>query len=224
MVESFGRSAARRIGNRRRHQHLLRISNLHSEFQRIGSRPVRIRSQECGFYFLHLRTASHVERCARSGSLCNQWVETTGLVQYRSGDSLTPTSGATNVSGTGQNQDRAVVVAGVNAYGGSPCATPTAPCVPFLNSAAFTTPAAGGFGTVQKGSYIGPRYTDWDASLARKFNLTEVSYLQFRAEFFDVLNHTNFLDPNTSAGGSSFGRITGSNDPRIGQLSLKLVF
>ncbi len=153
----------------------------------------------------------------------NGW-ETTGLVQYRSGDSLTPTSGATNVSGTGQNQDRAVVVAGVNAYGGSPCATPTAPCVPFLNSAAFTTPADGGFGTVQKGSYIGPRYTDWDASLARKFNLTEVSYLQFRAEFFDVLNHTNFLDPNTSAGGSSFGRITGSNDPRIGQLSLKLVF
>ncbi len=38
------------------------------------------------------------------------------------------------------------------------------------------------------------------------------------------LNHSDFLDPYTSDGGTSFGRITGANDPRIGQLSLKPVF
>ncbi len=56
--------------------------------------------------------------------------------------------------------------------------------------------------------------------------------LQFRAKYFNILNHTNFGDPNTTAGGSSFGRITRTspqstditNDPRIAQFSLKLAF
>jgi hypothetical protein len=47
--------------------------------------------------------------------------------------------------------------------------------------------------------------------------------MEFRAEYFNVLNHTNFNDPDTSTG-SSLGRITGAMDPCIGQLSLKLSF
>ena len=59
--------------------------------------------------------------------------------------------------------------------------------------------------------------------MARTFPIYEDLNLQFRAEFFDVLNHTNFLDPSTTTG-SGFGSISGANDPRIGQLSLKLSF
>jgi hypothetical protein len=62
----------------------------------------------------------------------------------------------------------------------------------------------------------------------------ERTALQFRAEYFNVLNHTNLGDPNTTTN-STFGRITSTspqnwagtapqNDPRIAQLSLKLVF
>jgi hypothetical protein len=60
----------------------------------------------------------------------------------------------------------------------------------------------------------------------------ENSYLQFRAEYFNLLNHANLGDPGTTLGGS-FGKITGStpqntaaaaNLERIAQLSLKLVF
>jgi hypothetical protein len=72
---------------------------------------------------------------------------------------------------------------------------------------------------------------DWDTALHRYFKLTERFDLQFRAEYFNVINHTNFGDPGTSLSSSSFGRITGTtsnngfvNDPRIAQLALKLNF
>jgi hypothetical protein len=162
--------------------------------------------------------------------LVNYW-ETAGLFQYRSGDPLTVVSSASNNSGTGQNRDRAVQIG--PAYGGSACASPVN-CKSYLNPASFTNNPAGTFGTVQKGAFVGPGYTDWDASLARKFPFTERVYLQFRAEYFNVLNHTNFGDPSTT-NNSTFGRITSTspqnwsgtapqNDPRIGQLSLKLIF
>ncbi len=162
--------------------------------------------------------------------LVNYW-EAAGLFQYRSGDPLTVVSSASNNSGTGQNRDRAVQIG--PAYGGSACASPVN-CKSYLNPAGFTNNPAGTFGTVQTGSFVGPGYTDWDASLARKFPFTERAYLQFRAEYFNVLNHTNFGDPSTT-NNSTFGRITSTspqnwsgtapqNDPRIGQLSLKLIF
>jgi hypothetical protein len=156
---------------------------------------------------------------------------TTGLFQYRSGDPLTVWSGQSNNSGSGQNRDRAVQTG--SPYGGTACST-SVNCRNYLNPASFSNNTAGTFGTVKKGSYVGPHFVVWDASLARKFVITERTNLQFRAEYFNLLNHTNLGDPATTIG-STFGRITGtspqnwagtapSNDPRIAQLSLKLLF
>ena len=159
--------------------------------------------------------------------LLNNW-ETTGIVQYRSGDPLTVVSSAANNSGSGQQRDRAVQTG--PAYGGSACASPVN-CKSYLNPSSFTNNPVGTYGTVMKGAFVGPAYGDWDASLARKFPFTERTYLLFRAEYFNLLNHTNFGDPNTT-NNATFGRITGTspqngdttNDPRIAQLSLKLYF
>jgi hypothetical protein len=160
----------------------------------------------------------------------NGW-ETSGLVQFRSGDPLTVVSSAANNSGSGQQRDRAVQTG--PAYGGSACASPVN-CKTYLNPSSFKNNAAGTFGTFVKGGLVGPRYTDWDGSIDRKFQFNERTYLAFRAEYFNLLNHTNLGDPNTS-NNSTFGRITSTspqnwagtapqNDPRIAQLSLKLVF
>jgi len=75
-----------------------------------------------------------------------------------------------------------------------------------------------------KGSFVGPQYASWDTSIIRVFPIHESLELQFRAEFFNVLNHTNFGDPQQNQVNGSFGTITSANDPRIGQLSLKLAF
>jgi hypothetical protein len=158
----------------------------------------------------------------------NGW-ETSGLFAFRSGDPLTIVSSSSNISGSGQQRDRAIQTG--PAYGGSACAVGTH-CRSYLNPASFANPTVPGtFGTVQKGALVGPQYVDWDASLARKFNLNERTFLQFRAEYFNLPNHTNFGDPN-STNNSTFGQITSTtpqnaditNDPRIAQLSLKLVF
>lgn len=162
--------------------------------------------------------------------LVNGW-EASGIFQYRGGDPLTVMSGAANNSGSGQQRDRAVQVGAP--YGGNAC-NGAANCRSYLNPASFTNNPAGTFGTVVKGSYLGPRYVDWDASLARKLPVTEKKYFRFEADYFNLLNHTNLGDPGTTLN-SSFGKITSTspqnwagtapqNDPRIAQLSLKFVF
>ena len=153
--------------------------------------------------------------------LVNGW-QTSGIVQFRSGDPLTVTSGVDN-SGTGLGRDRGVLVG--MPYGSQACATATNTCKGYLNPAAFTKNPTGTFGNIKKGSFVGPQYMDWDMGVQRFFKVTERAQFQFRAEFFNVLNHTNFGDPTASLSSSSFGKITGTNgDPRIGQMSLKLAF
>ncbi len=159
--------------------------------------------------------------------LINGW-QTSGLFQTRSGDPLTITSNSNNASGAGQNRDRAVLVG--NPYGGNACGS-TTPCRSYLNPASFQNNTPGTYGNIAKGSFVGPRYTDWDMSLARNFNLMDRAALQFRVEYFNIFNHTNFGDPATT-NSASVGRITGTtpqnganpNDPRIAQFSLKLIY
>lgn len=159
--------------------------------------------------------------------LANGW-QITGIAQFRSGDPLTVFSSSANNSGSGQQRDRAVLVG--NPYGGSACKIGTH-CKSYLNPASFTNNAPGTYGDITKGAFVGPQYADLDAGLARNFPIREDSYVQFRADYFNVLNHTNFGDPNTTTN-STFGQITSTspqnsnytNDPRIAQLSLKLVF
>jgi hypothetical protein len=73
-------------------------------------------------------------------------------------------------------------------------------------------------------------------ALLKDTAITESVNLQFRAEFFNVFNHTQFQNANgnISSGipnfvngvnkGGTFGLVTSAADPRIGQLSLKLSF
>jgi hypothetical protein len=158
--------------------------------------------------------------------LLNGW-QTNGIFIFRSGDPLTVTGA--NVDGTGLNRDRAVWN-GLSPYGGTECAAGTH-CKNWLNKANFstnpsyTTNLALTYGNVVKGSFVGPQFASWDTSVIRIFPIHESLQLQFRAEFFNVLNHTNFGDPQQTQTNSSFGSITSTNgDPRIGQLSLKLDF
>jgi hypothetical protein len=158
----------------------------------------------------------------------NGW-QTNGIYMMRSGDPLT-ISGVSNASNSFGNRERAVWN-GQNPYGGNACATTSAACKNYLNTANFSANPSStvnlplSYGNIVKGSFTGPRFQSWDVSMMRNFPIREATQFQFRAEFFNVLNHTNFGDPgNAQTNAGAFGRILTANDPRIGQLSLKLMF
>jgi Carboxypeptidase regulatory-like domain len=66
----------------------------------------------------------------------------------------------------------------------------------WFNPQAFLPPATGTYGNVARDSLVGPGLSELDLSASKDTRLTEALKLQFRAEFFNILNHTNFLTPN----------------------------
>jgi hypothetical protein len=98
----------------------------------------------------------------------------------------------------------------------------------WINAAAFQrlNPAtqAGEFGNAGRDVARGPAFTDVDASVTRLFALTETLRLQFRAESFNVVNHTNLGLPVADLNSPDFGQILSAGSPRLMQFALKLTF
>lgn len=158
-------------------------------------------------------------------AIVNGW-QTAGLVTIHSGDPLNIIVGSDrSLAGLGTSLDVPVRIG--RGYGGNACtfgSAATTTCANYLDPTAFATPALDTFGNIKKDSFVGPRYTDWDASLTRNFAIHEATSLQFRAEYFNLMNHTNLGDPNLTQTSASFGRIGSDIAPRIAQLSAKFVF
>jgi hypothetical protein len=148
-----------------------------------------------------------------------------GIVTLLSGFPFTPVVG-TNRSGDGdtRNPDRPslnpsfsgpIVLGQVNQW---------------FNPNAFVLPAAGTYGNLGRGDFSGPGLADMDVSLFKNTALSERTSLQFRAEFFNVLNHPNLGTPNatvfsSAAINASAGLITTlATSPRQIQFGLKLMF
>jgi len=101
----------------------------------------------------------------------------------------------------------------------------------YFDPSAFSNLAFGFYGTLGRHTLIGPRLVNFDFSLVKNTAITERTSLQFRAEFFNILNHPNFNNPSSGvfdARGNptpNRGRIDSTNtDPRQIQLGLKLLF
>lgn len=89
----------------------------------------------------------------------------------------------------------------------------------------FSLPTADSpFGNLGRNAFRSPGFAQWDLGVSKNFNITEQIRLQFRSEFFNVLNKTNLGIPNQQANSTSFGTITGTFPARQVQFGLKLVF
>ena len=79
------------------------------------------------------------------------------------------------------------------------------------------------FGNASRNLAYSNAYNNIDIALNKDFAVTERAKVQFRAEAYNLLNHTNFAAPSTTLGGS-FGRITSTQPARILQLALKVSY
>jgi hypothetical protein len=122
----------------------------------------------------------------------------------------------------------------------------------FLNPAAFTFPAPGGYGNLGRWAMHGPSLSQLDLTLHKKFAIAEKQRIEFRAEIYNIFNHTNFANPvsrlnnaigiganqiqpgqpfTQAAAGSTFGLATSTVTKDVGlgasrqmQLSLRYSF
>ncbi|MDW8355145.1 MAG: TonB-dependent receptor [Bryobacterales bacterium] len=97
----------------------------------------------------------------------------------------------------------------------------------YWNRAAFAVPPVDApFGTLGRNALRGPDFWQWDVGINKNFRLParEGTTLQFRAEFFNILNRTNFEQPANNISAADFGTLRSAYAPRQIQFALKLMF
>jgi hypothetical protein len=138
-----------------------------------------------------------------------------GIGTLRSGTSLSPGL-SVSTQGIAVRPDRAA---------GNPSTAGPKTKGQWFNTAAFVTPANGYLGNAGTGIIRGPGLALLDSALYKDFHFSEKRYLEFRAEAFNVLNHTNFTTVNTTYNGptsTTFGTVTAAADPRILEFALRI--
>ncbi|HUJ23713.1 MAG TPA: TonB-dependent receptor [Bryobacteraceae bacterium] len=97
---------------------------------------------------------------------------------------------------------------------------PNGPNTYFLPDA-FASAALGTFGTANRRFFHGPGILNTDFGMSKRIPITESMAIEFRGEFFNIFNHTQFASPSGDFSDSLFGVVTNARDPRIGQVSAK---
>ena len=163
-------------------------------------------------------------------------------------DGVPATTAVINTPGGGASRGirRPDLVPGVDPYLRGPEKTR------FLNPAAFAMPSPGAYGNLARNAVHGPGLVQLDLTLQKRFLLSEKKRLEFRAEFYNVLNRANFANPpatlanalgtganqlqpgqpfTAAAAGGSFGVVRSTVEKTVGlgtnrqiQVSLRLNF
>src|SRR5580765_3330359 len=102
-----------------------------------------------------------------------------------------PIANSSDTSGRFYFNQRPNIVPGVNSI-----LAHWTPATGYLNPLAFIQPAFGSFGNLGRNSIYGPGYRNLDFSITKNTQLKDQLTLQFRAEFFNILNHPNYAQPN----------------------------
>ncbi|MBO0857912.1 MAG: carboxypeptidase regulatory-like domain-containing protein [Chloracidobacterium sp.] len=158
-----------------------------------------------------------------------------GVTTLQSGQPLTLTGNNTN-NVFGITNDRAQLAPGctygdlttsgpvgskVGAYFNKSCVSPTWPVIG--NDGVATN-----FGDIGVGVVFGPDQRNFDIAIIKRTplnRLREGANIEFRTEFFNAFNTTQFSNPNTNVSAGAFGTITSTAvNPRIIQFALKLNF
>jgi hypothetical protein len=109
-----------------------------------------------------------------------------------------------------------------NAFCGVPAIEPNGTTI---TSQAACPTCATLYGSSGLGIILGPGNVNWDTSILKTTHITEKTTIQFRTDFFNILNHPQFSNPGVEQNTNTFGVITTtSTNPRIVQFALKFLF
>ena len=153
------------------------------------------------------------------------------IISFVTGNPIQLSDGGKDISLSGQLLDRPEVIAPTQIY-----QQPAPATGPFwFNPNAFICAgntllspncptSTGQFGNLGRNAIYGPGQINWDMTVSRRFPVKERWKLEFRGDFFNILNHANWNNPATSITSATFGQVTSFGSPRIIQLALKLYF
>lgn len=84
--------------------------------------------------------------------------------------------------------------------------------------------SVGNYGTFGRNALRGPSQFNTDVTVSKVVPVRESLRLEYRADFFNLLNNAQFNTPSTTITSSLFGQISGTASPRIIQMALRLQF
>ncbi|MEP6539367.1 MAG: carboxypeptidase regulatory-like domain-containing protein, partial [Bryobacteraceae bacterium] len=145
--------------------------------------------------------------------------ESSGIWNWQHGFPINITSGD-DTSLTAIGNDQADVVSSPTYTSGSRGAKISQ----WFSTNSFRVAKLGTFGNVGRNTLYGPGTFNIDFSMHKSIPITEKLKLQYRAEFFNVMNHPILGNPGTTVTSGGFGRITSAGAPRVIQMALKLNF
>jgi hypothetical protein len=152
-----------------------------------------------------------------------------GVTTFQKGFPLVFSNGAPNYTTLFGAGSRPNFVAGCNK--GTSASSKAAKLNQWFNTGCFTAPADFTFGNEARvdPSIRGSGINNFDFALFKRtrFGPDERLGFEFRAEFFNIFNHTHFAPPNTSVTSSTFGVVSSTypgTNPRLIQFGLKLFF
>jgi hypothetical protein len=120
---------------------------------------------------------------------------------------------------------RGLAVLRPNVYGSSISQNENGEANTYFDGYTFSTPpSTNPFGDAGRNAFRAPGTWQLDTGFDKSFAIREKTRLQFRSEFFNILNKTNFSPPTATTTSSAFGTIRSTYAPRQIQFALKLVF
>jgi len=155
------------------------------------------------------------------GRLVKGWIFS-GIARHASGYPVTILSGVDNsLSGEGYDYADVVPNTGWKLTGGRSRGQEVKQ---WFNPQAFTVNAVGTYGDAARNIVRGPGGLTWDVSLFRDFHLWERVRLQYRLDGSNILNHPVLTSVSNTVTSSNFGAATGTGNPRILQMALRVIF
>jgi hypothetical protein len=150
------------------------------------------------------------------GKVVGGWV-LNGIYTYQTGLPITVKFNG-DPFGSGTNNARPDAVCNPNLDGGSRTVDR------FFATSCFKIQSPIRYGNAGRSLVTGPLVNNFDVGILKDTSITERIKTQLRVEFFNFLNHPQWLPPNRNVDQAAFGVISSARDPRIIQFGLKVMF